>query len=354
MTKDTLIARQPAAAAPGEAPVPDAILQLGFAFWQSKTLLSAVELGLFTLLAEEGPLPAEAIGTRLSLHPRALRDFLDALVALRMLRRDAEGSYANTPETALYLVRGRPGYVGGMLEMANARLYPYWGRLTEGLRTGLPQNEIRDDRPGLFEALYADPVALEGFLRAMTGLSRPTARVLAERFPWQDYRSVADIGCAQGGCLGEILRAHPHLEGIGFDLPPVRSVFEAHARDLGLEQRMRFETGNFFADPLPGADVLVMGHILHDWDLAEKRALLRKAHSALPHGGALVVYDAMIDDERRENVFGLLMSLNMLIETPGGFDYTGADCAGWMEEAGFHSVRVQPLRGPYAMAVGLR
>ncbi|MCB4820483.1 acetylserotonin O-methyltransferase [Roseicella aerolata] len=353
MITDTAIAERPAAEQAG-MPAPDAILQLGFAFWQSKTLLSAVELGLFTLLEEAGPLPAEAIGERLSLHPRAQRDFLDALVALRMLRRDAEGRYANTPETALYLVRSRPSYVGGMLEMANARLYPYWGRLTDGLRTGQPQNEIRDDRPGLFEALYADPAALEGFLRAMTGLSRPTARAMAGLFPWQEHRSVADIGCAQGGCLAEILRAHPHLEGIGFDLPQVGPIFEAFAREQGLERRMRFRTGNFFTDPLPAADVLVMGHILHDWDLAEKLALLRKAHAALPPGGALIVYDAMIDDERRENAYGLLMSLNMLIETPGGFDYTGADCAGWMREAGFRSVRVQPLQGPYAMAVGLR
>ncbi|MDO9707522.1 class I SAM-dependent methyltransferase [Paracraurococcus lichenis] len=350
---DTAILPQPATM-PGTEPTPDAILQLGFAFWQSKTLLSAVELGLFTLLDEAGPLPAAAVGARLGLHPRALSDFLDALVALGMLGRDAAGRYGNTPATARYLVRSRPGYVGGMLEMANARLYPYWGRLTDGLRTGLPQNEIRDGQPGIFETLYADPAALEGFLQAMTGLSRPNARAMAEAFPWGEHASVADIGCAQGGCLAEILRAHPHLRGIGYDLPQVRPVFEDFARGQGLQDRMRFTAGDFFADPLPQAEVLVMGHILHDWDLEAKRMLLRKAHAALPPGGALVVYDAMIDDDRRENAFGLLMSLNMLVETPGGFDYTGSDCAGWMEEAGFRAVRVRHLQGPYAMAVGIR
>ncbi len=335
-------------------PSPEGILRLGMGFWESKALLSAVELGLFTELAKDGPMPAEAIGARLGLQRRGLHDFLDVLVALGMLQRDATGRYANTPEGDLYLDRAKPTYVGGLLEMANQRLYPFWGRLTEALRTGQPQNEMRDGDPDFFAKLYADPARLEGFLRAMTGISRPTARAMASAFPWQDRRSVADIGCAQGGCLAEILRAQPHLSGIGFDLPPVRPVFEAHMREQGLADRARFLPGSFFEDPMPQADVLVMGHILHDWDEAEKRMLLRKAHAALPPGGALVVYDAMIDDARRENTYGLLMSLNMLIETPGGFDYTGADCQGWMREAGFRDVRVEHLRGPYSMAIGIR
>jgi SAM-dependent methyltransferase len=333
---------------------PVGILQLGTAFWGSKTLLGAVELGLFTELAKDGPMPAEALGDRLGLHRRALRDFLDALVALRMLRRDEAGRYANTPESDRYLDRAKTTYIGGLLEMASQRLYPAWGRLTEALRTGLPQNEARDGDPDFFAALYADPARLESFLRAMTGVSRPAARAMALAFPWREYRSIADIGCAQGGCLAEILHAHPHLSGIGFDLPPVRPVFEAHMRERSLAGRARFIPGSFFEDPMPQADVLVMGHILHDWDVAQKRMLLRKAHAALPPGGVLVVYDAMIDDARRENAFGLLMSLNMLVETPGGFDYTGADCQGWMREAGFRDVRVEHLQGPYSMAVGLK
>jgi hypothetical protein len=132
----------------------------------------------------------------------------------------------------------------------------------------------------------------------------------------------------------------------------VQPVFERYVAQQGLAQRLTFQAGDFFKDPLPGVDVLVMGHILHDWSLEEKKLLLRKAHEALPSGGALIVYDAMIDDERRENAFGLLMSLNMLIETPAGFDYTGADCRGWMQEAGFNNVRIEPLQGPYSMAVG--
>ena len=257
-----------------------------------------------------------------------------------------DGRYANTPETELYLDRNKPSYCGGMLEMMNARLYRFWGHLTEALQTGLPQNESRHGEPDLFGVLYRDPARLEQFLAAMTGLSRPTARAIATAFPWSEFKTFADIGCAQGGLTAEIARAHPHLTGFGYDLPVVGPVFERYVRQQGLDQRLAFHPGDFFKDPLPSVDVLVMGHILHDWSLDEKMMLLRKAYDALPAGGALIVYDAMIDDERRQNAFGLLMSLNMLIETPAGFDYTGADCRGWMEEDGLPRCADRAPAGP--------
>lgn len=335
------------------APVkPDQIMQLGLGFWASKTLLSAVELGLFTELAN-GPMPAEAIGERFNLHARSLRDFLDALVSLRMLERDAEGIYSNTPEADMFLDRAKPSYIGGMLEMANTRLYPFWGSLTEALRTGRPQNEAKSGG-NFFEALYADPERLEGFLSAMTGLSLGAAREIAQKFPWSDYQTFIDIGGAQGGVPVQVALAHPHLSGGSFDIPSVGPVFEKYVAKHGLSDRLRFYPGDFFNDQLPSADVLVMGHILHDWDMEEKRMLLKKAFEALPAGGALIVFEALIDDERRENTLGLLMSLNMLIETPGGFDYTGADCSRWMREAGFRETKVEHLVGPDSMVIGFK
>jgi SAM-dependent methyltransferase len=237
--------------------------------------------------------------------------------------------------------------------MANRRLYPFWGSLTEALRTGQPQNEIKQGINPFLE-IYADPVTLGLFLRAMTGVSLPVAEALARRFAWQSVRSFVDIGTAEGGLPVVLARAHPHLTGGGFDLPPVRPLFEAHVARHGLGDRLRFYVGDFLNEPLPSADVLVMGHILHDWDLATKRRLLAKAHAALPPGGTLLVYDQMIDDARRASAAGLLMSLNMLIETPGGFDYTGADCLLWLREAGFAEAQVEPLVGPYALAVGIK
>lgn len=330
---------------------PDRIMQLGLGFWGSKTLLSAVELGVFTELAK-APADRATLQRKLGLHPRSADDFLDALVALGMLDRQ-NGVYRNTAETDLYLDRAKPTYMAGVLEMTNIRLYPFWGSLTEGLKTGEPQNEAKSGGD-IFDAIYRDPDKLRGFLAAMSGISAGAAHAIAEKFPWKQYQTFADVGAAQGMVPVTVAKAHPHLSGVGFDLPVVRPVFEDFVGEHGVSARVKFHAGDFFKDELPKADVIVMGHILHDWNLDQKRGLIAKAFAALPKGGALIAYDAVIDDERRANAVGLLMSLNMLIETRGGKDYTGADCQGWMRDAGFAQTRVEPLVGPDSMVIGVK
>ena len=330
---------------------PEKIMHLGMAFWGSKTLLSAVELEVFTILAT-GPLDAETLRTRLDLHERSALDFFDALVALGMLDRH-DGLYSNTPETNLYLDKAKPSYIGGFLAMVNDRLYGFWGNLTEGLKTGRPQNEAKNGG-NFFEILYSDPAKLANFMQAMTGISMGSSKAIAQKFPWKDYQTLIDIGSAQGGLVVEVGKAHSHITGGGFDLPVTGPLFEEYLASFGLSDRFKFIPGDFFTDDLPSADVLSMGHILHDWDLEQKKTLIQKAYHALPDGGALLVFEGIIDDERRKNAFGLLMSLNMLIELPGGFDYTGADCCGWMKEAGFRETRVEHLAGPESMVIGTK
>jgi hypothetical protein len=333
-------------------PNPDHILQTGLGFWASKTLLSAVEMQLFTDLARQ-PRPLSEISARLGLHPRAALDFLDALVALGFLQRH-DGVYQNTPDTDLFLDSSKPSYIGGILEMANLRLYPFWGNLTAALRTGEPQNETSRGEPSPFTSIYADPARLEGFLKAMTGISRSANLAIASKFPFKDFTSAVDVGTAQGDLITQVSLANSHLSGTGFDLPEVGPIFNDYVATNGLSSRVHFQPGSFFDQPIPSADVVMMGHILHDWDLPTKSMLVRKAYEALPTGGAFIVYDSIIDDDRSKNAFGLLCSLNMLIETSGGFDYTGADCMGWMQQAGFHSTRVEHLLGPESMVVGIK
>lgn len=335
-----------------EQPTAEKILQTGLAFWASKTLMSAVEMGVFTELSR-GPERFDAISGRIGLHSRSARDFLDALVALGFLERKG-GLYSNTPETDLFLDRNKSSYMGGVLEMANHRGYPFWGHLTEALRTGAPQNEIKTGKPGLWETLYADPARLKEVLAAMTGISRGANMTIARAFPWADYRTFVDVGTAQGDLAVQIALANPHSRGVGFDLPQVAPVFEEYVAAVGVADRVSFVPGDFLKEDLPKADVVLMGHILHDWDLPTKKMLIKKALDALPAGGALIVYEAIIDDDRSKNAFGLMMSLNMLIETPGGFDYTGADCASWMKEAGFSATRVEPLMGPDSMVIAVK
>jgi len=330
---------------------PEHILQLGLGFWGSKTLLSAVELGVFTELAA-GSLNAEALRQKLALHQRSALDFFDALVALGMLEKRG-GKYANTPETDLFLDRAKPSYIGGMLEMSNSRLYPFWGSLTTALRTGSPQSEARTGE-NFYDALYRDPAAVKNFLQAMTGISMGACLAVAKKFLWKKYKTFTDVGSAQGALAVQLLLVHPHLNGTGFDLPVCQPIFEDYIRSFGLEDRVRYQAGSFYNDPLPKADVITMGHILHGENLDEKRKLIRKAYEALPKGGAYIVFEELIDDERKKNAFALLMSLNILIETPGGFNCTGADYRKWMREEGFRESYVEPLVGPVGMVVATK
>jgi hypothetical protein len=329
---------------------PDRILDIGYAFCKSKLLLSAVELGLFTELGGDA-LPCETLAERLGVHPRGARDFFDALVALDLLDRDAKDRYCNRADCARYLDRRSPSYLGDRLALLNARLYPIWGRLTQALRTGAPQTELGT---GGYSAVYADDATREEFLRGMSGGSLLPARALARIFPWHSYRTVIDVGTAQGCVPVEIARVHPHLGGGGFDLPQVEPAFVTFVRENGMEQRLRFHPGDFFKDELPAADVLIMGRILHNWDLPTRLILLRKAYRALPPGGALIVYDTLIDDARRNDARALLASLNMLIETAGGFEYTAAQCIGWMRDCGFDEMRTEPLDDREIAVIGFK
>jgi cyclopropane fatty-acyl-phospholipid synthase-like methyltransferase len=253
--------------------------------------------GSFPKLAR-GTLDADTLRQRVGVHPRGARDFFDTLVALHMLERH-DGLYSNTPETDY----------------------------------------------------YEDPARMKLYLGAMTGLSMAANQAIAREFPWANYRSFSDIGTAQGGLAVQVALAHPHVVGIGVDFAPVRPAFQEYIPSFGLDQRLRFEGADYRTDPLPAVDVSVMGHILHNEDRDGKRELIAKAYATLPPDGVLLVHEALIDDERRVNTFGLLLSLHMLVATPGGFDYTGAECCRWMREAGFRETSVKHLVGPDSMVL---
>jgi len=338
------------------SPAADPILQTAFGFWNSKVLLTAVTFDLFTTLGKRR-LKGVEIGEALHLHSRGVADFLDALVAMNFLEREGNGSdakYFNTPATTLYLDRQSPRYIGGILEMLNARLFKYWNDLPEALRTGRPQNETKDGGKGIFEELYGDPVKLEQFLHAMSGLSRINFEALADKFDFSQYRTLCDVGGATGLLCIEVAKKYPQIECISFDLAPVEAVAKKHISAAGLTDRIRTASGNFFEGPLPKADVITMGMILHDWNLEKKMQLIRAAYDALPSGGAFIAVEALIDDARRENVFGLLMSLNMLIEFGDAFDYSAADFEKWCRQVGFKQFNVLHLAGPSSAATAYK
>jgi predicted O-methyltransferase YrrM len=335
---------------------PTPILETAFAFWSSKVLLTAVDFGVFTKLGSR-QLTGTELGAELGLHPRGIQDFFDALVAMKFLDRQGDGpeaKYCNTPAGALYLDSASPRYVGGILIMLNERLFRFWNDLPEALRTGRPQNETKHGQKGVFEELYEELPRLEQFMGAMTGLSRLNFEAFATKFDFSPFKTMCDVGGATGLLSIEVAKKHPHVQCVSFDLPQVEPIARKHIAAAGLDGRIATASGDFFKDPLPNADLITMGMILHDWNLEKKMHLIRAAYNALPPGGALVAIEALIDDARRENLFGLLMSLNMLIEFGDAFDYSGADFRNWCREAGFKRFDVIHLAGASSAAVAYK
>ncbi|OQP64248.1 methyltransferase [Niastella vici] len=335
---------------------PTRIMQTGFAFWSSKVLLSAVNFKLFTLLAH-GSKTAEEIRTALDLQQRGLPDFLDALVALNFLYRHGNGSeakYCNTLESDTYLDKNKATYVGGILEMANNRLFPVWSHLEEALQTGRPQNEGKNGAKPIFETMYSDEKRLEEFIAAMGGIQIGNFIEFARQFNFSGHYTHCDVGGAGANLSIQIALHNPAIQSISWDLPKVEAIAARNIQLNKLGDRVVARSGDFFTDEFPRADVITMGNILHDWDLEQKKLLIQKAYNALPAGGALVVIENVIDDERRENAFGLLMSLNMLVETYGGFDYTAADFTSWAKETGFTQVDIMHLTGPASALIAYK
>lgn len=313
--------------------------------------MTAVEVGVFAKLAAE-PLAGEALARELGLAGRGAYDFFDALVALGLLHRNAR-VYANAPLAAYFLDPAKTSYIGGLFEMTDSRLYPVWAKLGDALRTGEPRNEAKDDRD-YYANLGRSHDRLPVFLRGMTGLSAAASRAIATKVPWSDYATFVDVGGAEGGLAVQLAQTYAHLTGVTFELPNVRPHHDAYVASHGLSGRVKFHAGDFFVDPLPRADVIVMGHVLHNWNLDQKRALVRKAYAALPPGGMFLVHESLLDDDRRTNTLGLLMSLNMLLVTREGFGFTGAQCQTWMREAGFENTRVDHLVGAESMVIGIK
>jgi hypothetical protein len=325
------------------------IFEIGTGFRASKVLLSAVELGVFTILSGQ-PLGLSVLTERTGIAERGAKDFFDSLVALGFLARDAQGRYANAADADLYLDRKKPTYIGALFEQYSTTGFGLWNSLTEALRTGSPQ--IGTSSASHFATTYGVAEQFRRFVKSMTAGSLLTAKAIAAQFPWQDYKTLVDVGAAEGCLPVEVARAHPHIRGGGFDLPELRESFEAYVAAHDLSRRLRFYAGDFFKDPLPPADVLVFGRILHNWGDDAKRLLLREAYASVNQGGAIIVYETIIPDDRRADAAGLLASLNMLLWTPAGSDFTGADCAAWMQDAGFREVRAETLAGADGMVIG--
>ncbi len=335
---------------------PSKIMQVGMGYWASKILLVAVNMKLFTYLTKQ-EMSGEDIKTRMGLNGRGLYDFLDTLVALGFLKRRGlkeTALYSNAEDTNLFLDKNKPGYVGGMLEMSNNRLYAFWNNLEEGLKTGLPQNEAKTGGKPFFEDLYNNEEKLSEFLKAMGGMQMGNFMSFANKFDFSGYSTLCDIGGAGGYLAAQVAMNNVHMKCISFDLPPISPIATENINTMGLSGKVVIQSGDFTKEDFPKADVITMGNILHYWGLQDKKALIKKAYDALPQGGAFVVIENIIDNNRKENAYGLMMSLNVLIETPEGFNFSATDFDGWVKETGFTQTSVMSLTESTSAVIAIK
>lgn len=340
-------------------PSPESIMQIGMGFWASKTLLTGVKFQLFTHLAEKQKLSGPEIKSLLDLKctDRNVFDFLDTLVTFGFLQREGileTAKYSNGVNTDFFLDKKKPSYLGGILEMSNNRLYKFWDNLENALLTGEPQNEIKNGAKHPFAELYKSPEKLKEFINAMGGIQLGNFMAFAQKFDFSGYKTLTDAGGA-GAMLSIMVAKHqPHMQCISFDLPPVEPVARENIKRFNLSDRIKTASGSFFETDIPSSDIITMGNILHDWDEENKLILMKKVYDALPENGAFIVIENIIDDNRNKNTFGLLMSLNMLIETGHGFDYTFNDFNKWATQTGFRRTAHIPLAGPSSACIAYK
>jgi hypothetical protein len=340
---------------------PSKIMQIGMGFWASKAVLTAVKTGLFTMLGQ-ARLSEKDIKQTLGFNcsDRHVFDWLDTLVSLGFLERDGvlqDAVYSNAVDTDLFLDKNKKTYIGGILEMADSRLYKYWNDLEEGLRTGQQQNEGKGNPLGnmeFFSDLYKNADRLQEFMNAMSGIQMGNFLVLVNQFNFNEYHSMLDLGGADGWLSIQVCLRHPDIHCTSFDLPPVEPLAKEKIKQFNLDDRISTASGDLLKDAFPKADVITMGNILHGMNEDAKQELVRKVNESLPEDGVFIAIENIIDNDRRQNTFGLLMSLNMLIENGDAFDYTVNDFERWVRKAGFSRISVIPLAGPSSAAIAYK
>jgi acetylserotonin O-methyltransferase len=327
---------------------PDPVVDLMEAFRRSQVLFTAVNLRIFEIL-EDSARSLQELASGLLLPATALEQLLTACQALGLISR-VDGSYQNTPITSQYLTQSSPCNLLGYIRFSDMAVYQLWSRLTDAVREGSNRwDQVFGGKTNFFDNIYADPTSLREFIGGMHGLGVITSPTLATAFELGRFRHLVDLGGATGHLAIAACQAWPDLKATVYDLAPICIVAQEHIGQSSVQDRVQTQTGDFFTDPLPQADLYALSRILHDWKEEKIRFLLKKCFENLPRQGGLLVCEKLLNEEKDGPVSAALQSLNMLVITEGR-ERTASEYKALLQDAGFGLIESRKT-GKYLDAV---
>lgn len=337
---------------------PEPVFQMMTGFWVSKALMTAVELDLFTKLAGGKQATVQDLQEMLAMESRPAEVFASALASLGLLQKNTGGEFSNSPLAEAFLSAKSPAYMGGIIRMFDERLYKGWDHLAWSLANNKPVDAMKG---GGVESMFADAKknesikAMQKFTHAMHGISVGPAMALAKAFDFTKCKKMLDVGGGSGVYALQVAKEYPQVEATVADLAPVCKVADEYILRYGLAGRVKTLVADFFKDDLPkGYDAVFFSHIIHDYDEDKCVALLKKAYASLSDGGAVIISEWMLNDDKTGPVPSALMGLNMMIETNGGRNYSFAEISSMLAKAGFKRMEKRLLAGPAEIAIGYK
>jgi acetylserotonin N-methyltransferase len=317
-------------------PDPSPVLDLIEAFRRSKTMFTAVSLGIFDRL-RDAPASAADLADALELNADGLARLLDACAALGLLRK-ADGIYSNQPVADVYLCSASPNTLSGYIRYSDEALYPMWGHLAEAVREGTNRwTQTFGGQGGLFSHFFRTDAAMRDFLQGMHGFGLLTSPQVAAAFDLSRFRRLADLGGATGHLAIAACERYPDLRAVVFDLPPVVEFAREHIAASPARDRIEAAAGDFFTDELPAADLYYLGRILHDWSEEKIDRLLARIAGRLPAGGGLLIGERLLHEDGVGPLPANMQSLNMLVCTEGK-ERPLSDYTRLLQAAGFKEV----------------
>lgn len=318
-------------------PDPSLVLDLLEAFRRSKTMFAAVSLGVFDALAVRSQ-DLSSLARQLECDPDALERLLDACLGLGLLQRDG-ANYANTPIAAAYLVSSSPQRLTGYIQYSNDVMWTLWKHLEDAVREGTHRwNQAYGWDGPIFAHFFRTEEAKREFLLGMHGFGVISSPHVVSAFDLSGYRCLVDLGGATGHLATAACQRYPQLRAIVFDLPDAVPLASEMVAATPVADRVRVEGGDFFVDPLPAGDLYALGRILHDWSADKILRLLSRIYASLPAGGALLIAEKLLVDDKSGPRWAQMQSLNMLTCTEGK-ERTLGEYEELLRQVGFRTVR---------------